>query len=139
VASPLGQPWTGEKSINPFNEFGAFSRSDGHWAGWLHAVDADTGVWKWRLKTNYPILGAVTPTAGGLVFFGDVGGNFYAIDATTGEKLWGQNPGGAIAGGVITYMVNGVQKVAVAHGYISPAFSVQIRSARVSILGVEGG
>jgi hypothetical protein len=69
VASPLGQPWTGEKSINPFNEFGAFSRSDGHWAGRLHAVDADTGVWKWRLKTNYPILGAVTPTAGGLVFF----------------------------------------------------------------------
>jgi alcohol dehydrogenase (cytochrome c) len=138
VASPLGQPWTAEKSLNPFNEFGAFSRSDGHWAGWLHAVDADTGVWKWRLKTNYPILGAVTPTAGGLVFFGDVGGNFYAVDATTGEKLWGQNLGGAIAGGVITYMVNGVQKVAVAHGYISPAFPVQIRSAKVAILGVEG-
>jgi len=138
VASPLGQPWTAEKSLNPFNEFGAFSRSDGHWAGWLHAVDADTGVWKWRLKTNYPILGGVTPTAGGLAFFGDVGGNFYAVDATTGEKLWGQNIGGAIAGGVITYMVNGVQKVAVAHGYISPAFPVQIRSAKVSILGLEG-
>jgi PQQ-dependent dehydrogenase (methanol/ethanol family) len=138
VVSPLGQPWTAEKSLNPFNEFGAFSRSDGHWAGWLHAVDADTGVWKWRLKTNYPILGAVTPTAGGLVFFGDVGGNFYAVDATTGEKLWGQKIGGAIAGGVITYMVNGVQKVAVAHGYISPAFPVQIRSAKVAILGVEG-
>ena len=138
VASPLGQPWTAEKSLNPFNEFGAFSRSDGHWAGWLHAVDADTGVWKWRLKTNYPILGAVTLTAGGLVFFGDVGGNFYAVDAAIGEKLWGRNLGGAIAGGVITYMANGVQKVAVAHGYISPAFPVQIRSARVSILGVEG-
>ncbi|HKM73798.1 MAG TPA: PQQ-binding-like beta-propeller repeat protein [Stellaceae bacterium] len=137
AASPLGQPWTAEKSLNPFNEFGAFSRSDGHWAGWLHAVDADTGVWKWRLKTNYPILGGVTPTAGGLVFFGDVGGNFYAVDATTGEKLWGQNLGGAIAGGVITYTVNGVQKVAVAHGYISPAFPVQIRSARVSILGLD--
>jgi alcohol dehydrogenase (cytochrome c) len=137
VASPLGQVWTAEKSLNPFNEFGAFSRSDGHWAGWLHAVDADTGVWKWRLKTNYPILGGVTPTAGGLVFFGDVGGNFYSVDATTGEKLWGQNLGGAIAGGVITYMVNGVQKVAVAHGYISPAFPVQIRSARVSILGLD--
>ena len=138
VASPLGQPWTAEKSLNPFNEFGAFSRSDGHWAGWLHAVDADTGVWKWRLKTNYPILGGVTPTAGGLAFFGDVGGNFYAVDATAGEKLWGQNLGGAIAGGVITYVADGVQKVAVAHGYISPAFPVQIRSAKVAILGVAG-
>jgi len=76
AADPLGQPWTGEKSFNPFNEFGKFTRADRVWAGWLHAVDADTGVWKWRLKSNYPIFGAVTPTAGGLVFFGDMGGNF---------------------------------------------------------------
>jgi alcohol dehydrogenase (cytochrome c) len=138
VASPLGQPWTAEKSLNPFNEFGAFSRSDGHWSGWLHATDADTGVWKWRVKTNYPILGAVTPTAGGLVLFGDVGGNFYAVDAATGERLWGRKIGGAFAGGVITYAVNGVQKVAVAHGYVSPAVPAQITTAKVSILGVEG-
>jgi len=139
VASPLGQPWTAEKSLNPFNEFGKFSRADDHWSGWLHAFDADTGVWKWRLKTNYPIFGAVTPTAGGLVFFGDVGGNFYAVDAATGEKLWGQKIDGAIAGGVITYALNGVQKVAVATGYISPAVPVQIRTAKVAILGLEGG
>ena len=139
VASPLGQPWTAEKSLNPFNEFGKFSRADDHWSGWLHAFDADTGVWKWRLKTNYPIFGAVTPTAGGLVFFGDVGGNFYAVDAATGEKLWGQKIDGAIAGGVITYALNGVQKVAVATGYISPAVPVQIRTSKVAILGLEGG
>ena len=83
-----------------------------------------TGVWKWRLKTNYPILGGVTPTAGGLVFFGDVGGNFYSLDAATGEKLWGMNIGGAIGGGVITYSANGVQKIAVTTGFISPAFPV---------------
>jgi len=81
LATSIGQPWTGEKSINPFNVFGKFTRADGIWAGWLHAVDADSGVWKWRLKSNYPILGAVTPTAGGLVLFGDAGGNFYAFDA----------------------------------------------------------
>jgi alcohol dehydrogenase (cytochrome c) len=138
VASAIGQPWIGEKTINPFNEFGKFSRADDHWAGWVHAVDADTGVWKWRVKTNYPIFGAVTPTAGGLVFFGDVGGNFYAVDAATGQKLGGQKIGGAIAGGVITYSVNGVQKVAVATGYISPAIPAQIRTSKVAILGVEG-
>jgi alcohol dehydrogenase (cytochrome c) len=138
VASPIGQPWTGEKSLNPFNVFGKFSRADSVWAGWLHAVDADTGVWKWRLKSNYPIIGAVTPTAGGLVFFGDMGGNFYALDAATGQKLWGKKIGGAIGGGVITYAVNGAQKVAVATGYVSPAFPTEIRRAKVAILGVEG-
>ena len=136
--APLGQPWTGDKSLNPFNEFGKFTRADGVWAGWLYATDADTGVWKWRLKSNYPILGAVTPTAGGLVFFGDTGGNFYALDAATGQKLWGQKIGGAIAGGVITYTVNGAQKVAVATGYVSPAFPAEIRRAKIAILGIEG-
>jgi alcohol dehydrogenase (cytochrome c) len=138
AAAPLGQPWTGEKSLNPFNEFGKFTRADGVWAGWLHAVDADTGVWKWRLKSNYPILSGVTPTAGGLVFFGDTGGNFYALDAATGQKLWGQKIGGAIGGGVITYTVNGTQKVAVATGYVSPAFPTEIRRAKIAILGIEG-
>jgi alcohol dehydrogenase (cytochrome c) len=138
AATPAGQFWTGERSLNPFNEFGKFARADGHWAGWVHAVDADTGVWKWRLKTNYPIVSGVTPTAGGLVFFGDVGGNFYAVDANTGQKLWGQKIDGAIGGGVVTYNVNGVQKVAVTTGLISPAWPLQITTARVAILGVEG-
>jgi alcohol dehydrogenase (cytochrome c) len=139
AATPEGQFWTGERSLNPFNEFGKFARADGHWAGWVHAVDADTGVWKWRVKTNYPIVGGVTPTAGGLVFFGDAGGNFYAVDATNGQKLWAEKIGGMIGGGVITFNVNSVQKVAVTTGMISPAWPVQITTARVAILGVEGG
>jgi alcohol dehydrogenase (cytochrome c) len=138
TAVPLGQVWTGDRNLNPFNVFGKFSRADGFWAGWLHAVDADTGVWKWRLKSNYPIMGAVTPTAGSLVFFGDLGGNFYAIDAATGQKLWGQKIGGAIGGGVITYAVNGTQKVAVATGYVAPAFPAEIRRAKIAILGLQG-
>jgi outer membrane protein assembly factor BamB len=52
----------------------------------------------------------MTPTAGSVVFFGDMGGNFYAVDATDGQKLWGQKIGGAIGGGVITYTANGAQK-----------------------------
>ena len=101
-------------------------------------ADADTGVWKWRLKSNYPIFGGVTPTAGGLVFFGDMGGNFYALDTATGQKLWGQKIDGAIGGGVITYTVNGAQKVAVAAGYVSPAVPAEIRRAKIAILGLEG-
>jgi alcohol dehydrogenase (cytochrome c) len=53
-------------TLNPFIMFGKEDRTEGHWAGWLYAADADTGVWKWRVKSNYPIVGATTPTAGGV-------------------------------------------------------------------------
>src|SRR5215813_7742814 len=138
AATPEGQFWTGERSLNPFNEFGKFARADGYWAGWVHAVDADTGVWKWRVKLNYPVVGAVTPTAGGLVFFGDVGGNFYALDAATGARRWGKKIGGAIAGGVITYTANGAQKIAVTTGFTSPVWPVEVATGKIAILGIEG-
>jgi alcohol dehydrogenase (cytochrome c) len=135
---PLGQPWAGMATWNPFWMFGREGPTEGHWAGWVYAVDADTGVWKWRLKSNYPIVGAVTPTAGGVVFFGDIGGNFYALDAVNGRKLWGQDLGGAIGGGVITYAVNGAQKVAVASGFTHIAWPTKIVTAKIQVLGLEG-
>src|SRR5262245_857272 len=119
---------------NPFWMFGHTGRD---WAGWVYAVDADTGVWKWRLKSNYPILGGVTPTAGGVVFFGDIGGYFYALDATNGQKLWGQDLGGAIGGGVITYMANGAQKVAVAAGFTDLAWPKKIVTAKIVVLDLD--
>jgi alcohol dehydrogenase (cytochrome c) len=71
------------------------------------------------------------------VFFGDIGGNFYALDAATGDKLWGQDLGGAIAGGVITYTANGSQKVAVAAGFTMLAWPTKIVKAKVVILGLD--
>ncbi len=136
-AVPVGQPWVGMATWNPFNMFGREGRTEGHWAGWVYAVDADTGVWKWRLKSNFPIVSGMTPTAGGVVFFGDMGGNFYALDAATGEKLWGQDLGGAIGGGVITYTANGAQKVAVAVGVVMTAWPTKIVKAKVVILGLD--
>jgi alcohol dehydrogenase (cytochrome c) len=66
--------------------FGRYDRADGNWAGWVYAADADSGVWKWHLKSNYSIVGGLTPTAGGVVFFGDLGGNFYVLDAANGQN-----------------------------------------------------
>jgi alcohol dehydrogenase (cytochrome c) len=131
-----GAPWSGEASLNPFNTWG---KADPvfDWAGWVTAVDADTGDWRWRAKTNYPVQSGMTPTAGGVVFFGDMGGNFYALDATDGRKLWGQKIGGAVGGGVITYAVNGTQKVAAAHGLTEILWPTEITTAKVSILGLE--
>jgi alcohol dehydrogenase (cytochrome c) len=130
-----GEAWLGNVAINPLDLTGV---QDPHadWAGWLYATDADSGQWKWRLKTNYPILSGVTPTAGGLVFFGDMGGNFYAVDAGNGQRLWGQKLEGAIGGGVITYMAQGSQKVAVAAGMTSLFWPTEQTTAKIVILGL---
>lgn len=135
---PVGVPWAGNATFNPMNLFGVFTPTDGIWAGWVYGVDADSGVWKWRVKANYPILAAVTPTAGGVAFFGDVGGNFYALDAANGRKLWGQNLGGALAGGVITYTTeSGTQRVAVASGFTMVAWPTKIVHAKIVVLGLD--
>jgi alcohol dehydrogenase (cytochrome c) len=137
IGSADAQPWTGMAALNPVNAFGRADHADGHWAGWVYAVDADTGTWKWRLKSNYPVVSGMTPTAGGVAFFGDVGGNFYALDAATGDKLWGQKLDGAIGGGVITYTAqDGNQKVAAAIGFTSIMWPTQITTGKIVVLGV---
>jgi hypothetical protein len=55
------------------------------------------------------------------------------VDPTAGMKI-----GCAIAGGVVTYTAKGVLKIAVATGFVSPVWPVEIKTARIAILGVEG-
>ena len=131
-----GTPWSAEDSINPYDTWG---KQDpfGNWAGWLYAVDADTGQWRWRAKSNYPVQSGVVPTKGGVVFFGDMGGNFYALDAQTGQKLWGAKIGGAIAGGVIDYDAGQGERVAAATGLTEVLWPTEITTAKVSILGLR--
>jgi len=77
----------------------------------------------------------VTPTAGGVVFSGDLGGNLLALDAKTGAELYKLNTGGAVAGGVITYEVEGQQYVATTSGNVSRGtFSATTGSPKVVIL-----
>jgi alcohol dehydrogenase (cytochrome c) len=132
-----GQLWTGMATRNPYNILGVMD-SYRQWAGWVYASDADTGAWRWRTKSNYPILSGVTPTAGGIVFFGDMGGNFYALDTATGQRLWGENLGGAIGGGVITYSAGGAQRLAVAAGYTSILWPTKNVTGKIVILGLPG-
>ena len=62
------------------------------------------------------MLAAITPTAGGLLFTGDLNGDFLALDAKTGNTLYRFNTGGAVAGAPSTYLVDGKQYVAVTSG-----------------------
>src|SRR5208337_4092706 len=128
-------PWSGEDSMNPFNMWG-HADPVFQWAGWLYAVDADSGQWRWRAKTNYPVQSGVTPTAGGVVLFGDMGGNFYALDVDTGRKLWGEKIGGAVGGGVITFATPQGQRIAAATGLTEVLWPTEITTAKVSVLGL---
>ena len=102
----------------------------------MTGTDAATGERKWQFHAPSPITGGVTPTNGGLLLFGDMGGNFYAFEAVSGKKLWSTDLGGAIGGGVITYDAGQGQKIAVAAGMTSPIWPTPKINGKVVVLGL---
>jgi len=86
---------------------------------YLRAIDITTGKIVWEVpqigpqEANYS---GVLTTAGGLLFYGETGGRFAAVDVKTGKTLvtfkatepWKASP--------MTYMVNGRQHIAIASG-----------------------
>jgi outer membrane protein assembly factor BamB len=58
---------------------------------------------RWKYRSSMPVVAGVTPTAGGLIFAGELNGDAIALDAKTGAVLWRQPTRNAIGGGVITY------------------------------------
>jgi PQQ-dependent dehydrogenase (methanol/ethanol family) len=97
------------------NGFGTNDPTD-RWNGWINAVDPATGKMRWRFKSPTPMYAAVTPTAGGVLFTGDLNGDFMVVDARSGKVVYRFDTGGPIAGGVVTYEKNGKQYVTVAAG-----------------------
>jgi alcohol dehydrogenase (cytochrome c) len=77
-------------------------------------------------------------TAGALYYAYPVQVSIFGALATTGQKLWSQELGGAIGGGVITYTAEGSQKVAVTIGFTHPFWSTKIVTAKIQVLGLEG-
>jgi outer membrane protein assembly factor BamB len=107
------------------------------WAGWVTSLDAVSGKQRWRFRAPNPILGGVTPTAGNVVFFGDMGGNFFALDSNTGVKLRQMDLGGAVGGGVVTYDTGAGQKVAVSTGLTSQIWPTPKATARIYVLSAQ--
>jgi alcohol dehydrogenase (cytochrome c) len=100
-----GQWWLATKTLrlNPGN-------------GYIKAFDATTGELAWAYTLNTPATGGMLATGGGLVFNGDAEGIFRALDDATGEPLWQYNVGTGIHASATTYMVDGVQYVAILGG-----------------------
>jgi alcohol dehydrogenase (cytochrome c) len=101
------------------NMGGSFNQGTELASGWVSAVDANTGAIRWKFHANAPILGGITPTAGGVVFAGDNSGEFYVFNSTTGEVLKRISTGGSVAGGVITFEADSKQYVALTSGNVS--------------------
>ena len=110
--------WHGGDLNNPSASFGTIalpSPADSTY-GWVTAIDGTSAKTLWRYRAAAPVVAGVTATAGGLVFTGDTHGAFLALDAATGRVLLETQAGGALAGGVVTYAVQGKQYVAYAAG-----------------------
>src|SRR6185312_11785612 len=85
-------------------------------AGSVSAFDSH-GEEKWRWRLDYPMAASVLATAGNLVFAGTPTGEFAALNANTGEKLWEFNCGSGHHGSCSTYSVDGKQYVVVPVGW----------------------
>jgi alcohol dehydrogenase (cytochrome c) len=95
------------------NEYIAAPGADDIGVVWAVSAEKGTTVWKHEQRVGVMSLAA---TGGGLVFGGDVAGNFRALDDSTGEVLWETNVGAPVSGYPVSFAVNGKQYVAVTSG-----------------------
>jgi alcohol dehydrogenase (cytochrome c) len=93
-------------------DHGAFAGARGRLTGF----DAATGKERWRYEAPTPLVAGVAVTASDLIFTGETGGFFDAVDATSGKVLVHLDLGDSIQGGVITYSAHNTQYVAVTSG-----------------------
>jgi alcohol dehydrogenase (cytochrome c) len=116
------------------------SEGPGGFLGELMAWDPVNNKKVWSIKSDLPFNGGTLTTGGNLVFWGDLHGDFRAIDATNGKELWKKNLGSGIGAGPITYSVNGKQYVAIVVGRTAalPAFLGDI-GKKMTAAAPEGG
>jgi alcohol dehydrogenase (cytochrome c) len=103
------------------------------WPDGPRAIDPLTGKAKWEAPSDIPRFSGVLSTGGGVVFSGQLTGEFEAFDADTGKKLWQFQTGSGIEGQPVTWEQDGVQYVAVSVGIggVYTLFSGDLRLASV--------
>jgi alcohol dehydrogenase (cytochrome c) len=106
-------------------------------SGWIRAFDPVDGRELWSLHRPTPLMGAVTPTGGGLLLTGDSGGDFLALNARTGETLYRFATGGPIAAGITTYLARGKQFIAVPSGSSSRDGATANGAATLVVFAVQ--
>ncbi len=91
---------------------------DDSWKVYVRALDLSTGKLKWESQRigSTSFGGGLLSTAGGLLFSGEVNGQFVALDSKTGKTVWNFNTGQSINAQPITFTIRGKQNVAIAAG-----------------------
>lgn len=112
----------------------------GGFLGELVAWDPVAQKKVWSIKEDLPFNGGTLTTGGGLVFAGNIHGDFRAIDAKSGKVLWSKNLGSGIGAGPVTYQVDGKQYVAIVVGRTAslPAFLGEV-GKKMTAAAPEGG
>ena len=89
------------------------------------AIDPGTGAIKWEHKVISPPWGGLMSTAGNLVFGGTLEGVIFALNATTGERLWTFASNGPVYGTAISYLAAGKQLVSIPAGDVIVTFALE--------------
>jgi alcohol dehydrogenase (cytochrome c) len=115
-----------EYKVGAFYAGGGERAIDGDDKAWgaIRALEATTGKLKWEFRLHTPAWAGVLSTAGGLVFGGSNEGNFFALDAGTGQPRWDSQTGGIIVANPISFLIDGKQHVAIASGQALFVFGV---------------
>lgn len=122
----------GELKMAPGNSVGVVGGGGGggKWMGGdqttttIRSLNAVTGERKWEFKMVGDSWTGVLATAGNLVFSADSGGNFFALNAQTGEPLWHLQLGSSLRSNPMTYAVDGRQYVVDSAGNSLFAFTL---------------
>lgn len=118
--------------------FGGTFEFIGEGKGRINAVDADTGKVRWALETKGPVVAGITPTDSGVVYAGDLAGNFMALDGSNGKTLYQSKVSGGLAGGMISYMRDAKQYVAFVTGNVSRVTFGDAGSPTINIFALNG-
>jgi PQQ-dependent dehydrogenase (methanol/ethanol family) len=108
-------PKTGKGQLGMRINYTAHLRPGETEVGQVRAISVATGKTAWTYRQRAGTM-ALVATGGGLVFNGDAGGGFRALDAKTGRVLWQTKFPAAVSGIPVSYGAHGKQYVAVATG-----------------------
>jgi alcohol dehydrogenase (cytochrome c) len=76
--------------------------------------DPETGAIVWEFRLPLRSTSGILTTAGGLLFVGSTAGDFWALDASSGDSLWHERMSAWIHAAPVTYEVSGRQLVSIA-------------------------
>ena len=104
--------------------------------GQVTAVDAATGAVRWRYQSQMPMLASVITTSAGLVFTGELTGDFLVLDGGDGTVLYRVDTGRSIQAGIVSYALDGRQYIAVMAGNTSSLWPTDPVDAQVIVLAL---